>query len=76
MSGAAAGSRRGDVRCPRCGGTFVCGAGAPAPCPCTALDLGAPLLAALRQSYTGCLCLGCLHELAAAGDAATAEPQR
>ncbi|MBI5256645.1 MAG: cysteine-rich CWC family protein [Burkholderiales bacterium] len=56
-----------DDRCPRCGGGFHCGAQDTAPCPCTTLKLDAPTLAALRQRYTGCLCLRCLGELAQQG---------
>ncbi len=53
--------------CPRCGAGFACGmADASRPCPCTTISLGADTLAALRQRYTGCLCLRCLGELAAA----------
>lgn len=55
-----------DDRCPRCGGTFHCGAADPGPCACTAIDLDAALLAELRARYTGCLCLACLRELLAA----------
>lgn len=53
-------------RCPRCGAGFFCGAGAAAACPCGSLQLGAELLAMLRQRYPGCLCLACLAALAAA----------
>lgn len=58
-----------DDRCPRCGGGFHCGARDAATCPCTALTLAPALLAQLRQQYSGCLCLRCLAELAAAADA-------
>lgn len=51
--------------CPRCGGAFRCGmADATRPCACTTVKLSADTLAALRQRYTGCLCLRCLAELA------------
>jgi hypothetical protein len=50
--------------CARCGGAFHCGANDPTPCACTGLKLSAQLLADLRQRYSGCLCLGCLHALA------------
>jgi hypothetical protein len=66
--------RAADSRCPRCGGDFHCGANDPGPCACTTLVLGAPLLAQLRERYTACLCLRCLHELAAAPPA-TPAPQ-
>jgi hypothetical protein len=52
--------------CPRCGGTFHCGAADPEPCACTTIDLDAELLADLRTRYTGCLCLACLRDLAQA----------
>lgn len=52
--------------CPRCGGAFACGMHSPGPCPCTTLVLSAELQAQLRERYAGCLCLACLHELAAA----------
>ena len=55
-----------DDRCPRCGGSFHCGAGDAEPCACTALQLDEATLAALRQRYTGCLCLACLREISAA----------
>lgn len=55
-----------DSRCPRCNAPFHCGVNDPAPCVCTALSLDDATRAELRQRYTGCLCLGCLRELAAA----------
>jgi hypothetical protein len=36
-----------------------------APCACTGQKLNAALLQQLRERYSGCLCLGCLRELAA-----------
>ena len=51
-------------RCPRCGGAFRCGANDAAPCACTELTLAPALLARLREEFEGCLCLGCLRELA------------
>ena len=53
-------------RCPRCGGGFHCGAADAAPCACSTLTLSAALQADLRLRYSGCLCLRCLRELAAA----------
>jgi hypothetical protein len=53
-------------RCPRCGGGFRCGMHDAAPCACTGLVLSAPLRQQLRERYSGCLCLRCLGELAAA----------
>ena len=52
-------------RCPRCGGGFHCGVADAAPCPCSTITLDAATQAALRQRYSGCLCLGCLAELRA-----------
>jgi hypothetical protein len=52
-----------DDRCPRCGGGFHCGVNDEAPCPCTSLTLAAATQAALRQRYSGCLCLRCLQLL-------------
>jgi hypothetical protein len=51
-------------RCPRCNGSFHCGMNAAEPCACTAITLDAALLERLRQRYSGCLCLRCLHALA------------
>jgi hypothetical protein len=55
----------GPSRCPRCGQPFHCGMNDAAPCACTGLRLGADQLAALRRTYTGCLCLACLAAVAA-----------
>lgn len=52
-----------EARCPRCGGTFHCGAHDAAPCPCGTLVIDASLARQLRERYTGCLCLDCLAEL-------------
>jgi hypothetical protein len=52
-------------RCPRCGGSFHCGANDAAPCACGAVQLDDATLAGLRMRYTGCLCLACLREIAA-----------
>ena len=51
-------------RCPRCGGSFVCGVAGPGPCDCTTVTLSAELQRSLRQQYAGCLCLACLRALA------------
>lgn len=59
-------------RCPRCGGNFHCGAQDAQPCPCGQLTLSPGLQAALRQRYTGCLCLRCLAVLAEEDRAGTA----
>ena len=53
-------------RCPRCGGSFHCGMHDAAPCACTGIVLSARLQQQLRERYSGCLCLRCLGELAAA----------
>ena len=61
-------------RCPRCGGSFACGAAGPVPCACTTVTLSAAALAQLRASFQGCLCPACLRVLAradTAGDRAT-----
>ena len=50
--------------CPRCGGGFMCGINSPEPCVCTTLTLTPEVQAQLRQTWTGCLCLNCLRELA------------
>ena len=50
--------------CPRCHGPFVCGVAGPEPCACTTMTLSAELQAALRQRFTGCLCIRCLLDLA------------
>ena len=70
-----AGSRASD-RCPRCGGSFACGAAGPGPCACTTPSLSAALLARLRERHVGCLYLACLHALAQAESAGShADPQ-
>ena len=68
-----AGAEAGPDRCPRCGGSFACGAAAAAPCACTSVQLSPALQQQLRQQYNGCLCLPCLVQLAAA-EARTARP--
>ena len=62
----------GADRCPRCGGTFHCGVADAVPCPCSGLVLSPRLQAALRERWSGCLCLTCLARLAA-DDAARAD---
>jgi len=52
-------------RCPRCGGSFHCGANDAEPCACTTLQLAEATLAELRTRYTGCLCLACLRDVSA-----------
>ena len=54
-------------RCPRCGGVFRCGANDATPCACSTLKLDAATLAALRERFSGCLCLACLSALDAGG---------
>ena len=51
--------------CPRCAGSFACGAAGAAPCPCTTVKLSDALQMRLRQQFSGCLCLACLRTLAA-----------
>jgi hypothetical protein len=64
-------------RCPRCGGGFHCGANDAAPCACTTLTLDGATLAALRERFSGCLCLGCLRAVAGGEPPeAAAMPQR
>lgn len=64
-------------RCPRCGGSFHCGAQDPAPCACGTIDLYADTLQLLRERYTTCLCLTCLREIAAMPlDAARADMKK
>lgn len=58
-------SAQASDRCPRCGSNFHCGANDDAPCACVSLRLEAAALAELRMRYTGCLCPGCLREIAA-----------
>jgi ribosomal protein L34E len=53
-------------RCARCGVPFHCGVADAEPCACSTLQLDAATLAALRASFTGCLCIACLSRLAAA----------
>jgi hypothetical protein len=59
-----------NASCPRCGADFHCGVHDEAGCACTRLTLSAELLARLRCEQTGCLCLRCLHALAAQEPAA------
>lgn len=50
--------------CPRCGGSFHCGAHDAVPCACTTIKLDTTTLAELLTHYAACLCLNCLAELA------------
>jgi hypothetical protein len=50
-------------RCPRCGGTFRCGAADRVPCACTTVRLDDRTRAFLRDRFVGCLCLDCLRSL-------------
>jgi hypothetical protein len=54
-------------RCPRCGGPFVCEAetALQSPCACFAVRLSDSARAALRERYTTCLCVSCLHAVQA-----------
>jgi Cysteine-rich CWC len=65
-----------NARCARCAQGFHCGAGDTAPCACSGLTLSPDLQARLRALYSGCLCLTCLRQLAAADtDGRTAHPR-
>lgn len=50
--------------CPRCRGSFHCGAAAGV-CDCFELRLSEALRQRLAAEFSGCLCLRCLRELAA-----------
>lgn len=56
--------------CPRCSGTFSCGADEFMSCWCTGITLGETQREALARRFRGCLCPGCLGEVAA-GEAIT-----
>ena len=58
-----------ESRCPRCGGDFHCGFDDAEPCACASVQLDEATRAALRQRYTGCLCMTCLRAIAADADA-------
>jgi len=62
-----------DVRCPRCGGGFECGANA-GHCACFGIRLTDTLRTELAARYSGCLCLTCLRELIDADRADRAAP--
>jgi len=51
------------LRCPRCGASFGCAAQTGG-CWCGAVRLDSELRAQLAVQYAGCLCPGCLRELA------------
>lgn len=51
------------MRCPRCGKAFACGATSWG-CWCGDMTLSDELRTALAAEYDGCLCSGCLRELA------------
>jgi hypothetical protein len=52
-----------DSTCPRCGQAFHCGVNDAAPCACGGIELTGDTLRLLRERYTACLCLACLHEI-------------
>ncbi|HEY1090168.1 MAG TPA: cysteine-rich CWC family protein [Burkholderiaceae bacterium] len=52
-----------DDRCPRCSGSFHCGA-TDAHCDCFDLKLSDALREQLKKDYEYCLCVACLRELA------------
>lgn len=63
------------TRCPRCGGGFHCGvADVSTPCACKTVTLDAATLAALRERYTGCLCLSCLRQIQRGEPSRAGEP--
>lgn len=63
-------------RCPRCAGSFACGAAGPGPCACTTVQLSPALQQQLRQQYSGCLCLACLTLLTEAQTRVSGETSR
>jgi Cysteine-rich CWC len=58
-------TRPGEVRCPRCDGGFHCGANDSKACACTGMTLDAALQLRLRERFADCLCVSCLHAVAA-----------
>ena len=61
--------------CPRCGAAFDCGAHAGG-CWCGAVEVSAAARAHLAAAYDGCLCPGCLDELATTPGATLARDRR
>ncbi len=57
--------------CPRCGGPVHCGAADVQGCWCSRLTLDSATLEQLHARYQGCLCAGCLAQLAKAAADAT-----
>ena len=49
--------------CPRCDAGFHCGVNDKQPCDCSTLRLDPAALQALRERYSGCVCLSCLLQL-------------
>lgn len=68
------GQMTGD-RCARCGAPFHCGMADATPCACTQVTLSPDVLAALRDRFTGCLCLACLRHVAADPGLVTDDPR-
>jgi hypothetical protein len=58
--------------CPRCGGTFVCGA-ANGSCACFDLALSDSLRQQIAASFNDCLCVSCLTDLSEAGKSLTSQ---
>ncbi|MET0333310.1 MAG: cysteine-rich CWC family protein [Rhizobacter sp.] len=60
----AVGGRPDLTLCPRCNGSFHCGAADPLPCACRGIQLSPDTTRQLRERYgSHCLCLRCLSEL-------------
>ena len=63
-----------DVRCPRCGGGFECGANA-GHCDCFGIRLTDALREQLSRAYPDhCLCMRCLRDVMAGADAGPVQP--
>jgi len=55
-------STKANAACPRCGGSFRCGAQDRA-CDCFGARLDDALRRQLAEQYSSCLCMSCLTEL-------------
>lgn len=62
-----------DVRCPRCGGGFECGANA-GHCDCFGIRLTDALRAELSARYGDCLCMRCLRDVMGGASADPVQP--
>jgi hypothetical protein len=63
-----------NATCPRCGAGFHCGVKEPMPCACGRFTLQPATVQALRERYTGCVCMDCLAQLQADPAAIGATP--